>query len=538
MLKGANVPVPASAVRIEVGWRTGAPDADASALLVVSGKVRSDSDFVFYNQPVHPSGAVRHEGKRPGPTSLDVLSSDLARVEPQIDAIVIAASTDGGSIGQLDGLSVRIVDSGTGAEIARFDDVGASAETAVVLGELYRRQGGWKFRAVGQGYTSGLAGLAADYGIAVDDTPAPPHEYAPPPLPPAPPHQFTPPPPSAPVLPESSRFGAPSPPSAPIPSEANPFPSSPAAPVPAELYRFVPPTAPAPPEPGQSAASPSSAAPDPSGATTWQGHVTPPPGQYPMPAGQPVAPPGRIPTPLSQYAPPGHQTPAPGQYANPLPSGWSAQPGHAAPTGQQVGTSMISLSENFPSVSLTERGATSGIMRINLDWTATVAGSSAAALDLDLCCFWELVDGRTGDIRPVGNFGALDEAPFIRLDADDRSGAAAGENLRVDLDHAAEFRRILVFATLYDGAADFRGIRLTATLYPVGAPPIELSVEGCTDNSRDVVLALIENTGTHLVLRREGRFVPPPPNRPRWGVTEVDKVYGWGLNWVRGEGKS
>lgn len=211
--------------------------------------------------------------------------------------------------------------------------------------------------------------------------------------------------------------------------------------------------------------------------------------------------------------------------------------GHAAPTGQ-YGTNKISLEENFPSVSLTERGATSGIMRINLDWTATVAGSSGAALDLDLCCFWELVDGRKGDIRPVGSFGSLDQAPFIRLDADDRSGAAAGENLQINLDHTAEFRRILVFATLYDGAADFRGIRLTATLYSVGTPPIEVSVAGCADDSRDVVLALIENTGTQLVVRREGRFVPPPPRRPRWGVTEVDKVYGWGLNWVRGEGKS
>lgn len=245
------------------------------------------------------------------------------------------------------------------------------------------------------------------------------------------------------------------------------------------------------------------------------------------------------------YAPPGqhlaqgHQAPppgvdVPGQYAAPAPAEWSAQFGYAAPTEQRVGTSKISLTEHYPSVSLTAWGVGSGILRINLNWTATVTN----ALDLDLCCFWELVDGRKGDIRPVGDVGALDRAPFIRLEADDRSGAAAGENLQVNLDRTAEFRRILVFATLYDGAADFRGIRVTATLYPVGAPPIELSVDGCADNSRDAVLALLENTGAGLAVRREGRFVPPPPNRPRWGVAEVDKVYGWGLNWVRGEGKS
>jgi tellurite resistance protein TerA len=188
-------------------------------------------------------------------------------------------------------------------------------------------------------------------------------------------------------------------------------------------------------------------------------------------------------------------------------------------------------------VSLTAHGATAGIMRVNLNW-ASPQGATGA-VDLDLCCFWELADGRKGDIRSVGDSGSLERPPFIRLDADDRSGAsAAGENLEIDLGHGADFRRILIFATLYDGAADFRGIGATATLYPAAAPPIELSVDGCTDGSRDVVLALIENTGTELVVRREGRFVPPPPNRPRWGVTEVDKAYAWGLDWVRGTGKS
>ncbi|MFD0366092.1 TerD family protein, partial [Nocardia sp. GCM10030253] len=203
MMKGANVAVPMSAVRIELGWQSGpgVPDADASALLLVSGKVRSDSDFVFYNQPAHASGAVRYEGKQQGPTVLDTLSVNLAQVEPQVDTIVIAASADGGTFGQFNGLYVRVVDPANGAEVARFDSTGATTETAFVLGELYRRQGAWKFRAVGQGYASGLAGLATDFGISVDDTPtpaarpAPPQQFTPPPPPPAPPQQFAPPPP-------------------------------------------------------------------------------------------------------------------------------------------------------------------------------------------------------------------------------------------------------------------------------------------------------------------------------------------------------
>ncbi|WP_241683061.1 TerD family protein [Actinomadura sp. J1-007] len=159
--KGANTPVPVPSVRVELGWQggPGVPDADASALLLAeTGRVRSDDDFVFYNQPAHSSGAVRHEGKQQGPTVLDVLAVDLARVEPGIDRIVIAASSDGGTFGQFQGLYVRVVDAAAGTEVARFDSSGATTETAFVLGELYRRQGAWKFRAVGQGYDTGLAG--------------------------------------------------------------------------------------------------------------------------------------------------------------------------------------------------------------------------------------------------------------------------------------------------------------------------------------------------------------------------------------------
>ncbi|MEU4269188.1 TerD family protein [Streptomyces sp. NPDC026092] len=175
MLKGANVPVSARGVRVELGWRTGAgvPDVDASALLLVSGKVRSDADFVFYNQPAHASGAVRHEGKSgpttPGGPVTDVLAVDLAGVEPEVEQIVLAASADGGDFGHVPGLFIRVIDADGGAELARYESADATVETAFVLGDLYRRNGGWKFRAVGQGYASGLAGLATDYGITVDE---------------------------------------------------------------------------------------------------------------------------------------------------------------------------------------------------------------------------------------------------------------------------------------------------------------------------------------------------------------------------------
>ncbi|MFJ6442656.1 TerD family protein [Streptomyces sp. NPDC091649] len=209
MQKGSNVPVPAGAVRVELGWDVapGAPDVDASALLLVAGKVRGDADFVFYNQPAHASGAVRHEGKRTAPDRVtDTLLVDFGKTEPAIERIVVAASADGGSFGRVSGLHVRITDAADGAELARFDSTDATVETAFILGELYLRQGAWKFRAVGQGYSTGLEGLATDFGISVDE----PRQAAPEPAAPAAPEA-----PAAPAAPASA-------PSAPPASAAPP----------------------------------------------------------------------------------------------------------------------------------------------------------------------------------------------------------------------------------------------------------------------------------------------------------------------------
>lgn len=211
--KGANLQVEAASVRVVLGWRPGpgVPDLDASALLLAGGgRVRSDGDFVFYNQPVHASGAVRHLGKRPGADALEV---NLAALEPGVERVALCASADGGTFGRVPGLHLLLLDAGSGVELVRFE-MTAGPETAFVSGELYRRAGVWKFRAVGQGYASGLAGLATDFGITVDDAP-PPAATVPVPAP-APAH-------------------APAPAPAPVPAPARPAapavaaPASPAA---------------------------------------------------------------------------------------------------------------------------------------------------------------------------------------------------------------------------------------------------------------------------------------------------------------------
>lgn len=186
MTKGSNLPVTAGSVRAVLSWTAGAgiPDVDASALLLRdNGRVHTDDDFVFYNQPHHPSGGVRHEAKTPtGSGFTESVSVNLADLGPSVDRVVIAASADGGSFGQVPNLLLSLNDA-AGASLASFEITDATTETAFVFGELYRRAGGWKFRAIGQGYASGLKGLATDFGITVDDDApeAPPPSVATPP---------------------------------------------------------------------------------------------------------------------------------------------------------------------------------------------------------------------------------------------------------------------------------------------------------------------------------------------------------------------
>ncbi|MFF9897019.1 TerD family protein [Streptomyces longispororuber] len=428
MAKGSNVPVQAAAVRVELGWSSGpgVPDADASALLLgASGKVRSDADFVFYNQATHASGAVRHEGKRTaGGSVTDTLVVDLARVEPAVETVVLAASADGGSFGKVPGLHIRVLDAASGAEIARYDSADAGVETAFVLGELYRRQGAWKFRAVGQGYSSGLEGLATDYGISVDE-----------------------------------------------PQQAAPAPSAPPAPP-------APAAAPAPP-----VAAPAPAAPAP-----------PPP---------------------------------------------------AAAPAQPVRLTKVTLTKESPTVSLTKQGGTSGALRVNLNWEvrkqfkgwASKLGRAVAMhgdLDLDLCALFELADGRKGVVQALGNaFGSLQQPPYILLDGDDRTGAVAtGENLTVNLDHAQDFRRMVIFVTVYEGARSFADLNATVTLTPQHGAPIEFSLDECTVPSTVCALALITNQGGELVVQREARYLVP--ERGVSPQRTIDYAYGWGMNWTPG----
>ncbi|MFF9689337.1 TerD family protein [Streptomyces sp. NPDC014623] len=254
MLKGSNVPLDAMAVRAVLRWTPGAgvPDVDASALLIgPSGRVRSDEDFVFYNQPRHPSGFVRRLPKRSSPEGLtDTIEADLSSLDPSVDQVVIAASCDEAAFEHVTDLRISLYDaaSADGEPLAVFDvRAETGEETAVICGELYRRGDGWKFRAVGQGYPTGLVGLATAFGISVDEAEAA-SEPGPPAVPSAPETSASAPPePTAPtpdsqatVQHQQPAYGYPQPSVAPPPAYG--YPQPPAAP-PQPAYGYPQPAA-------------------------------------------------------------------------------------------------------------------------------------------------------------------------------------------------------------------------------------------------------------------------------------------------------
>lgn len=247
MLKGSNVPLDATAVRAVLRWTPGrgVPDVDASALLLdLDGRVRSDEDFVFYNQPRHPSGKVWRLGKKRVNEGLaegltDTIQSDLVGVDNGVGRILLVASADGVTFDRVSALRILLYDAvlGDAEPVAYFDiKPQTGEETALVCGELYRRGEGWKFRALGEGYTNGLQGLASDYGISVDESevadpsasalPGPPAGAQP--LPPEQPTQLPP-------MPQQPSYGYP-------PAAAGPEPTRQQPPAVQPAYGYPQPT--------------------------------------------------------------------------------------------------------------------------------------------------------------------------------------------------------------------------------------------------------------------------------------------------------
>lgn len=187
LTKGGNVNLSKEApnltnIAVGLGWNPRATDGqafdlDAIAFLVnESGKVRADTDFIFFNNLKSADGSVEHTGDNrtgEGDGDDEVIKVDLSKVPADVSKVVFCAVIYDGqarnqNFGQVANAYIRIVNTQSGAEVARYDlSEDSSTETAMIFGELYKNNGEWKFRAVGQGFAGGLGPLAGSYGVAV-----------------------------------------------------------------------------------------------------------------------------------------------------------------------------------------------------------------------------------------------------------------------------------------------------------------------------------------------------------------------------------
>lgn len=393
---GANAPLTTSSFTLAVthGGIAGA-EVDVSAFLVgVNGKVRSDADMCFYQQPSAENGSLRLE-------SADATSArfggDLARVPDTVDRIIIAATVHNNTatFGAIPSITIAV-----GGLTGTIPCAGKT-ETALLLAEIYRRQGAWKLRIIGQGFNGGLAALARHLGVDIAE-------------------------------------------------EAPPTPPKP-APAPLDMQR---PTRSTPPSP--------------------------------------------------------------------------AQPASAPPN-----LTKINLTKQSSSVSLRKDNGRFGKIRVNLNWSQTpdqgIAGMfGSKPVDLDLGC---LVEDRYGHKTCVqalgGTFGDFAYFPYAKLLGDDRTGAVSdGEWLDVNGDMWTEFNRLLIFAFIYQGAPNWAATDGTVRIMMPDQPEVSIRMNEHNTQERMCAIAMIENDGGRMSLRREMRFFP--------GHTPMDRHYGWNMRWGAG----
>lgn len=169
-------------LHIGLGWDARATDGqdfdlDAAAFLLNStGKVRSDADFIFYNQKESPEGAVKHQGDNltgNGAGDDEAIKVDLSKVPAGVEKISFTVTINEfearrQNFGMVSNAFIRVVNDADGAELARFDlSEDSSTETALIFGELYLVNGEWKFKAVGAGFAGGLKALGTSFGVEI-----------------------------------------------------------------------------------------------------------------------------------------------------------------------------------------------------------------------------------------------------------------------------------------------------------------------------------------------------------------------------------
>lgn len=214
----------------------------------------------------------------------------------------------------------------------------------------------------------------------------------------------------------------------------------------------------------------------------------------------------------------------------------------AAAPAAPVSLAKVTLTKSAPAVSLSKQQQGSGVLRVNLNWNARPAGAGGGgflkklagggpSIDLDLGCLYEYADGSKGVVQALGNAFRGQHSPgpdpICWLDGDDRSGTVSGgENLYVDLRQLASVRRIVVFAFIYQGVPNWAAADGVVTLYPPAGGEVVVPLDEPGPGAGMCAVALLENTGGDLSVRREVRYVN--------GHAALDQAYSWGLQWTRG----
>ena len=222
-----------------------------------------------------------------------------------------------------------------------------------------------------------------------------------------------------------------------------------------------------------------------------------------------------------------------------------------APASPKVSLGKITLDKRGDKISLEKRGAGAGHGRIvcNLQWSAGSNGSTTPAprksgflagllgggaassgggIDLDLGCLFELSDGTRSVVQALGNtFGAFDQAPYIHMAGDDRSGTSAnGEFLYINGDKLQHIKRICIYAFIYEGVANWAQADGVVTVSVPGHPPIEVRLDGHEDRKNMCAIAMLENADGQLRVTKLAEYFT--------GHVALDERYGWGLRWQKG----
>ena len=392
-----------SPLTIELDINAAGMALDVSCFGLDGAEQLSDERYmVFYNQLASPEGAVRltQDGSRAR------FAVNLEALPASIVKLVFVAAIDGNGTMKSIGASAMTL-----GDAVRFPWSGADFqdEKAVIVGEVYRKDGVWRFGAVGQGFNGGLAVLLKHFGGA----------------------------------------------------EAAPAGSQPA----------------------------------------------------PAPAAVPAA------------------------------------ASNSAPAPKPVSLSKVTLEKRGDKVSLDKRGSRGyGRILVNLNWNqngataapaktgflARLTGASASGgVDLDLGCMYEMADGKAGLVQALGNaWGDVDQRPFIRLEADDRTGqVSGGENLTINGDHFNDIKRALIFAFIYKGAPNWAATDGVVTINMPDQAPIEVRLDQ-GGNQMMCAIAMIENVGGNLQVTKLAEYFAQQGKESAHAL--MDQRFGFGLRWTTG----